>query len=100
MNGRKFLAPLVICLLSASFCFGQSEVLKSVVNNLAFYKQKKDTKYLASAKKSVDSLIKTHQDSIDVAKNVYKLVVYSSIAYIDSTNKLKQPAIFFDKVCK
>jgi tetratricopeptide (TPR) repeat protein len=86
--------------LTCSSSFGQTEVFKSVVNNLAFYKQKKDLKYLASAKKSVDSLIKTHDDSIDVAKNVYKLVVYSSIAYIDSTNKLKQPATFFPQVCK
>ncbi|MBS1533199.1 MAG: tetratricopeptide repeat protein [Bacteroidetes bacterium] len=100
MNGRKFLLPLVMCLLSASVCLGQSEVFKNVVNNLAFYKQKKDLKYLAGAKKSVDSLIKTHLDSIDLPKNVYKLVVYSSIAYIDSANKLKQPANFFDKVCK
>src|ERR1700745_3056334 len=100
MTGRKVFLSFFICLFSASVAFGQTEVFKSVVNNLAFYKQKKDLKYLASAKKSVDSLIKTHQDSIDVAKNVYKLVVYSSIAYIDSTNKLKQPATFFPQVCK
>lgn len=100
MTGRKVLLSFLICLLSASVSFGQTEVFKSVVNNLAFYKQKKDLKYLASAKKSVDSLIKTHADSIDLAKNVYKVVVYSSIAYLDSTNKLKQPATFFQQVCK
>jgi tetratricopeptide (TPR) repeat protein len=100
MTGRNVLLSFLICLLSASVSFGQTEVFKSVVNNLAFYKQKKDLKYLAGAKKSVDSLIKTHADSIDVAKNVYKLVVYSSIAYIDSTNKLKQPATFFPQVCR
>ncbi|HEX3386775.1 MAG TPA: tetratricopeptide repeat protein [Mucilaginibacter sp.] len=100
MTGRKFLLPFLICCISASVSFGQTEVFKSVVNNLAFYKQKKDLKYLSNAKKSVDSLIKTHQDSIDLTKNVYRLVVYSGIAYIDSTNKLKQPANFFDKVCK
>jgi len=100
MTGRKFLLPLLICLLSASVSLGQTEVFKSVVNNLAFYKQKKDLKYLSSAKKSVDSLIKTHKDSADLTKNVYKLVVYSSIAYIDSANKLRQPATFFEQVCK
>jgi tetratricopeptide (TPR) repeat protein len=100
MTGRKILLLLFISLMSTSVSFGQTEVFKSVVNNLAFYKLKKDLKYLSSAKKSVDSLIKTHEDSIDVAKNVYKLVVYSSIAYIDSTNKLKQPATFFPQVCK
>src|SRR6202012_3304445 len=100
MAGRKVILPLFILLFTASFAFGQTEVLKSVVNNLAFYKQKKDVKYLGNAKKSVDSLITTHKDSVDVEKNVYKAVVYSSIAYIDSLNKLKQPANFFDKTCK
>ncbi|MBS1524705.1 MAG: hypothetical protein JST19_03585 [Bacteroidetes bacterium] len=100
MTGRKLLLPLIICLLSTSVSFGQTEVFKSVVNNLAFYKQKKDLKYLASAKKSVDSLIKTKADSADLEKNVYKAVVYSSIVYIDSLNKLKEPANFFPQVCK
>ena len=97
MAGRKVILLLVISLFSASVTFGQTEVFKSVVNNLAFYKQKKDLKYLTSAKKSVDSLIKTHSDSVDLQKNLYKAVVYSSIVYIDSTNKTKQPANFFDQ---
>ncbi|MFB9844482.1 tetratricopeptide repeat protein [Mucilaginibacter ginsenosidivorans] len=100
MTARKLIFPLLICLLLVTHVFGQSEVFKSVVNNLAFYKQKKDLKYLASAKKSVDSLIKTHKDSVDLRKNVYKAVVYSSIVYIDSLNKLKEPATFFDQVCR
>ena len=97
MAGRKVTLPLFILLFSASIAFGQTEVLKSVVNNLAFYKQKKDLKYLSNAKKSVDSVIVTHADSVDLEKNVYKAVVYSSIVYIDSLNKLKQPADFFEK---
>lgn len=97
MTGRKVILLVVISLFSASIAFGQTEVFKSVVNNLAFYKQKKDLKYLTSAKKSVDSLMKTHADSIDLQKNMYKVVVYSSIVYIDSTNKTKQPANFFDQ---
>jgi tetratricopeptide (TPR) repeat protein len=97
MAGRKVILPLFILLFSASIAFGQTEALKSVVNNLAFYKQKKDFKYLSNAKKSVDSVITTHADSIDLEKNIYKAVVYSSIVYIDSLNKLKQPANFFDQ---
>lgn len=100
MAGRKLTLLLLMIFFAASNTFAQSEVFKSVVNNLAFYKQKKDIKYLSSAKKSVDSIIKTHADSIDLHKNVYKAVVYSSIAYIDSTNKLKMPATFFGQVCK
>jgi len=100
MTCRKIILPFFTVFLTASFAFGQSESLKSVVNNLAFYKQKKDLKYLTNAKKSVDSLFRTHADSVDVAKNVYKVVVYSSIAYIDSLNKLKQSGDFFLALCR
>src|SRR5882757_3322632 len=92
---RKIILPLLILSFSTSVAFCQTEVLKGVVNSLAFYKQKKDLKYLANAKKSVDSLIITRADSVDVEKTVYRIVVYSSILYIDSLNKLNQPANFF-----
>jgi tetratricopeptide (TPR) repeat protein len=98
--GRKTILQLLLFVFAASTAFGQTEVFKNVVNNLAYYKQKKDLKYLTNAKKSVDSLIKTHADSANLDKNVYKAVVYSSIVYIDSLNKLNQPADFFPKVCQ
>jgi tetratricopeptide (TPR) repeat protein len=97
MQGRKILLPLVIVLFTAPAAFCQTEGLKSVVNNLAFYKQKKDLKYLSNAKKSVDSLIKVSPDTLDLEKNVYRAVVYSSILYIDSLNKLNQPPAFFSQ---
>ena len=84
-----FTTPLV------SFC--QTEALKVVVNNLAYYKQRGELKYLSNAKKSVDSLIKTRKDSSNLDKNIYKAIVYSSIAYIDSTNQLNQPADFLNQ---
>ncbi len=77
MTSRKVVLPLFILIFSATIAAGQTEVLKSVVNNLAFYKQKKDLKYLSNAKRSVDSLMKTHSDSINFEKNMYKAVVYS-----------------------
>jgi tetratricopeptide (TPR) repeat protein len=95
MNARKIILPVLILSLSTSVAFCQTEVLKGVVNSLAFYKQKKDLKYLAAAKKTVDSLITTKADSADVGKIVYRAVVNSSILYIDSLNKLNQPASFF-----
>jgi tetratricopeptide (TPR) repeat protein len=97
MQGRKIVLPLLIMLFIAPSAFCQSEVLKSVVNSLAFYKQKKDLKYLSSAKNSVDSLIKASPDSLDLERNVYKAVVYSSILYIDSLNSLKQPVQMFQQ---
>jgi len=100
MNIRKvFLLIASICFIS-SVAFGQTEAMKDVINNIAFYYKKGDLKYLADAKKSVDGSIKTHADSLDFGKNVYKAVVYSSIVYIDSLNKLKQPDTLFLQTAK
>jgi len=95
MQGRNITMPVLILLFAANTAFCQTEMLKSVVNNLAFYNQKKDLKFLSNAKKSVDSLIITRSDSLDVEKNVYRAVVNASILYIDSLNKLNQPAVFY-----
>jgi len=97
MQGRKLIVQVLIVLFTTSTAFCQTEVLKTVVNNLAFYKQKKDLKYLSNAKKTVDSLIKASSDTLDLEKNVYKAVVYTSILYIDSLNRLNQPAATFSQ---
>ncbi len=95
--GRKVVLLLFVSLFSTSIALGQTEVFKNVVNNLAFYKQKKEIKFLGFAKKSIDSLIRTRADSADLKKSVYKAIVYSSIASLDSLNKLNQPVDFFEK---
>lgn len=97
MLSRKIILSVLLVMFTAPLAFSQTEALKVVVNNLAYYRQKSELKYLSNAKKSVDSLIKTRSDSNNLAKNVYKAIVYSSIAYLDSTNKLNQPANFFDQ---
>jgi len=97
MLGRKIKISVLLVLFTTSLAFCQSEVLKPVVNNLAYYKQKKDLKYLAAAKKSIDSLITNHADSADTKKIVYRAVVNSTIAYVDSANTLKLPVDFFNK---
>src|ERR1700733_2795333 len=94
MRMRKVLLTCVACWLIAPAAFSQTEVLKGVANNLAFYKQKKDLKYLSSAKKTVDSVIKASPDTLDLEKNVYRAIVYASILYTDSLNKLNQPSAF------
>ncbi|WP_345951936.1 MULTISPECIES: tetratricopeptide repeat protein [unclassified Mucilaginibacter] len=94
---RKIIVLVLLGLFTAPLAFGQSEALKVVVNNLAYYRQRGELKYLSNAKKSVDSLIKTRSDSSNLGKNIYKAIVYSSIAYIDSTNRLNQPADFSNK---
>ena len=51
MQGHKFLLLTLIALLTAPVAFCQNEVFKSVINNLALYREKKDLKYLVNAKK-------------------------------------------------
>jgi len=91
---RKIIFSVIMLLCTKSLAFCQPEVLKNIVNNLAYYKKQQDVKYLTNAKKTVDSLIKTRKDSADIKKNVYKAVVYCAIAYTDSTNKSNQPPTF------
>src|SRR6201996_1520376 len=100
MQNRKLIPVLLLFSFTTSLAFCQSEVFKPVVNNLARYKQKKDLKFLAAAKKSIDSLITDKADSADLTKSVYKLVVYASIANTDTTNTLKMPADFVPKLAQ
>jgi tetratricopeptide (TPR) repeat protein len=100
MQSRKIIIPVLVLLFTTSFAFCQSEVFKPVVNNLALYKKKKDLKFLGAAKKSIDSLFTTRADSSDLQKIVYRVVVNSSILYIDSLNTLKQPDNLLDQTVK
>lgn len=100
MQNRKSIPVLLLLMFTTSLAFCQSEVYKPVVNNLARYKQKKDIKFLAAAKKSIDSLITTRSDSANLTKSVYKAIVYTSIAYIDTANTLKMPADFIPKTAQ
>ncbi len=89
---RKVLLTCLAVFLIGQAAFCQTEILKSVTNDLAFYKQKKDLKYLSAARTTVDSLLKAAPDTLALEPNVYKVVVYSSMLYIDSLNKLNEPA--------
>lgn len=94
---KKLLLSIVFLITATSFAFSQSEELKDVFNNLAFYKQKHDLKFLEEAKKAIDKIIITRSDSSNLQKSVYKAVVYSTIAYADSANTLKMPDNFLMK---
>jgi len=85
-------------LSATSAAFSQTEVLKNVVNNMAFYKQKNDIKFLGKAKASIDSVFKVSpQDTLQLERNVYRAVVNATILYVDSLNKLGMPAGFFNQ---
>ena len=97
MQTRKFIISVATIFLISSFAFGQNENLKNTVNNLAFYNQKKDIKYLGLAKKSIDSLLKVTPDTLNLEITVYKTLVYSSILYLDSLNKLNSQKDLFSQ---
>nr|WP_294790372.1 hypothetical protein [uncultured Mucilaginibacter sp.] len=91
MRIRKITFSVLLIMFVTPHAFCQSEVLKGVVNSLARYKDHKEIKYLAAAKKSIDSLFAVNNDSTNFEKNVYLAVVNSSILYVDSLNSLNQP---------
>ena len=91
MRLRKIILSVLLMIFITPAAFCQSETLKGVVNSLARYKQHKDIKYLAAAKKSIDSLFAVNPDSSNFEKNVYLAVINSSVLYVDSLNTLNQP---------
>jgi tetratricopeptide (TPR) repeat protein len=93
--GRKIILSVLVVLFTAPLAFCQSEMLKGIVNNLAYYKQKKELKFLTNAKKSIDSLIRVSPDTNDLQKHVYRAIINSAIAFTDSTNQSGQPENFF-----
>lgn len=98
MKGCKSIILFLLMLSATSVAFCQTEVLKNVINNMAFYKQKNDIKFLAKAKVSIDSVFKASPpDTVLLERNVYRAVVNSSILYADSLNKLAMPAGFFNQ---
>ncbi|MES2808304.1 MAG: hypothetical protein V4619_06750, partial [Bacteroidota bacterium] len=86
---------------TAPLAFSQSEVLKVVVNHLAYYKERKELRFLTNAKKSIDSIMKITMDqrldTNNLEKKVYIAVINSALLYIDSTNKTGQPENLFRK---
>jgi len=90
MRVRKIILSVLLIAFITPDAFCQSEVLKGVINSLARYKQHKEIKYLAAAKKSIDSLLAVNNDTTNFEKNVYLAVVNSSVLYVDSLNSLNQ----------
>lgn len=62
---------------------------KESSNNFALYSQTGDLKNLESAKKFIDASYKTRRDSSSTKVNVLRAMVYSSMAYADSTRTIK-----------
>src|SRR5690606_882751 len=74
-------------------CLGTTVVAQSNYkessNSFARYTIKGDIKELENAKKFIDAAYKTKRDSSSRKNNAVRAVVYSSLAYAESTRKIK-----------
>lgn len=86
MIKKTFLGLLLLSIGTAAF--GQSNY-KEGSNSLARYMQSNDVKDLEAAKKFTDAAYKTRRDSSSTRNNVLRAMIYSSLAYADSTRKIK-----------
>lgn len=78
-------------LLGSVYTFAQSNYKESS-NNFARYTKSGDLKHLENAKKFIDETYKNRRDSNSSRVNVLRALIYSSIAYADSTRSIKTPS--------
>lgn len=78
-------------LLASSYSVAQSNY-KEGSNSFARYMQSGDLKNLEEAKKFIDASYQVRRDSNSVRVNVLRAMIYSSMAYADSTRKIKNPS--------
>lgn len=86
MIKKTFLGVLLLSMGTAAI--GQSNY-KEGSNSLARYMQSNHVKDLEAAKKFTDAGYKTRRDSSSTRNNVLRAMIYSSLAYADSTRKIK-----------
>ncbi|TYP95680.1 tetratricopeptide repeat protein [Sphingobacterium allocomposti] len=77
-----------VFLLGALQIFAQSNYKESS-NSFALYTQTGELKNLESAKKFIDAAYQSRRDSSNTRVNVLRAMIYSSMAYADSTRSIK-----------
>lgn len=80
-----------LVLLSLGLTVEAQSNYKESSNSFARYTHSGDIKQLESAKKFIDEAYKTKRDTINPKNNILRALIYSSIAYADSTQKIKTP---------
>lgn len=86
--------PLIVAgmlLLGSGHTFAQSNYKESS-NSFARYTKSGDLKNLENAKKFIDETYKNRRDSNNTRVNVLRALIYSSLAYADSTRSIKTPS--------
>ncbi len=84
---KAAIASLV--LLGFSLTVEAQSNYKESSNSFARYTHSGDIKQLENAKKFIDEAYKTKRDTTNSKNNILRALIYSSIAYADSTQKIK-----------
>ncbi len=84
---KTIIASLLFVSLSATVVAQSNH--KEGSNSFARYTQTGDIKQLESAKKFSDATFASKKDSLSSKNNILRALVYSSLAYADSTRKIK-----------
>ncbi|KAA8478513.1 tetratricopeptide repeat protein [Arcticibacter tournemirensis] len=82
----RFLFMMLLC-CSGGLLSAQS-LTKEAMNNFALYTNKGEFSDLEKARKSIDEAYKTRKDSFSYKNNLIRSLVYSSLAFADSTRRL------------
>lgn len=100
-SAKAILSGVLLCISVNTYA--QSNY-KEGSNSFAFYTQTGDLKNLESAKKFIDAAYVTRRDSSNTRVNVLRSMIYSAMAYADSTRSIKNPKdpidITYDAVAK
>ena len=78
---------LLVLIFQAGTLFSQA-LSKDAMNNFALYTKSKDFTQLEKARKNIDDAYKTKKDSLLNRNNLIRSMVYSTLAFVDSTRKL------------
>lgn len=78
----------IVLLLCAGTSVSAQTLTKEAMNNFALYTSKGDFSYLEKARQAIDNAYKTRKDSFSYKNNLIRSLVYSSLAFADSTRKL------------
>jgi len=83
------LLVITLLLVSLGTTVSAQSNYKESTNSFARYTQTGDLKQLESAKKFIDDTYKTRRDSNASKNNILRALIYSSLAYADSTRRIK-----------
>ncbi|WP_146133138.1 tetratricopeptide repeat protein [Arcticibacter pallidicorallinus] len=84
---RQIILITVLC-CAGSYLSAQT-LTKEAMNNFALYTSTAQFTHLEKARSAIDGAYKTKKDSFSYKNNLIRSLVYSSLAYADSTRKLK-----------